>query len=305
MNNLFKYVSLSLYFLFGFSQYGTAQSITLYCFPAAHKINWSNPHTLLTSTARSYLSMNNGYPLRPLGHIMVELKKDSSYILTGMAAKSGTGLRKNVMKNKEGLGVLFKVIEGHMEQTEKNISELDYKTKKGKVAFITYNISDSAYQYLRSYILSYAARGYDKIYNGKNEPRMGEGSGCSAFALSFLELINALLPEYNRNWKVKVDVPDKLIGGEATGKKVSLWRVLFSFRWAKKNQPYTPLALYDPYLMYRWINAKWKTEQHNVNGMYTPKKINKAKGLEIQCDKCLPQLPMFTCDTLNTVINRK
>ncbi len=300
MNNNFKYFSLAVCLIFTISsQYVWAQSITLYCFPPPHKINWKNPHTLLISTARDYISKKHKEPLRPLGHIMVELKKDSSYLLTGMAPIHRADLKKPVLKEKQGLGILFRVIEGHLEETEKIRSELAYRTQKGKVAFITYNISDSAYEYLKLYIQSFKARGYDRMYNGKNEPRMGEGSGCSAFAVSFLELINALLPEYNQDWKIKVDVPDKLIGGESTGIKISLLRLFFSFRWAKKNESSRPLVLYDPYLIYNWINTIWNKEQNNSDGIYKLKKIDNAKGLEIQCYNCMPQLPMFKVDTLN------
>jgi hypothetical protein len=163
---------------------------------------------------------------------------------------------------------------------------------------MTYNITDQAYEYLRLYVREYKERGYDRLYNGKNLPRMGEGSGCSAFAMSFLELINALSPELYNNWTVKVNVPDKLIGGKFTGSKINLARLFFSFRWAKKNEASTPLVLYDPYLMYNWIKAKWNTETANPCGVYAVKNSGNAKGLELQCAGCFPQFPMFTCDTL-------
>jgi hypothetical protein len=275
-----------------------AQSITIYCFPPPHKINWSNPHTLLCSTLRNYISKKDDQPLRPLGHIMIELKKDSSYILTGMAPKKKSDLKKNVLKEKEGLGILFDVIDGHLEETELVRTELGGRLKKGKVAFITYNISDMSYGYLRSYLKEYKERGYDRLYNGKNLPRMGEGSGCSAFAMSFLELINALSPELSNDWTIKVNVPEKLIGGRYTDSRISLLRLFFSFRWAGKNEASMPLVLYDPYLMYNWIKAKCNIENANPGGTYAVKKSGNAKGLEVQCASCFPQLPMFTCDTL-------
>ena len=299
MNNISRYLSLPVFFLFTASQYVTAQSITLYCFAPPHEINWKSPHSLLTSTARNHISLKYNGIIRPLGHIMIELKRDSSYLLTGMVAKHRTDPKKDFFKNKAGLGILFKVIEGRLEETEKVRSELLSRTQSGKVAFITYNITDSAYEYLKLYLESFKARGYDKMYNGNNNPRMGEGSGCSAFAISFLELINALMPEDHKNWTVKVDVPDKLIGGH-TGRKISLLRLFLSFRWARKNEPSTPLVLYDPYLMYKWINTVWQ-QQDSLN-RYTLKQIDKAKGLEIECKKCVPQFPMFNVDALSVGI---
>lgn len=298
MNSPGKYFCVAVCIILTLQQQPYAQSITLYCFPPPHKINWNSPHTLLTSTFRNYLSKKTHGALRPLGHMVVELKKGSSYMLTGMTAKYNSELRKNIFKHKDGLGILFNVIEGQLEETSAIKTELDSRAKSGKVAFITYKISDSAYEYLKLYLQAFKERGYDKMYNGLNEPRQGLGSGCSAFAVSFLELINALVPEYNKDWTVSVNVPDKLIGGVPGSEKISLLKVFFSFGWAKKSEPSTPLVLYDPYLMYHWIQLKWK-EQNAGTGMYSLKKMDNAKGLEVQCKDCQPQTPMFKAQTVS------
>lgn len=272
----------------------SAQSITLYSFPPPHPIKWRNPHSLLLSTVRNYLSgKNKEYPRRPIGHLLVELKKGSSSIITGMAPDHPSEFKELIFKEKAGLSILFDVVDGHLERTERVKTELNLRTENSKAAFITYHISDSAYEYLRCYIDSFKARGYDNLYNGENEPRMGKGAGCSAFGVSFLELINALQPEYKENWAVQVDIPERLLGETIENKKVSVWKMLFSFSWAKKKEPSRSLMLYDPYLIYKWIKKKWKKENHNSNGIYKAKKINKAKGLEIECKDCEPQVPMF------------
>jgi hypothetical protein len=231
---------------------------------------------------------------RPLGHIVVELIKDNDTILTGMTATKNRTLFKPVFKEKYGLGVLYKLIEGRLEKRKNLSAEIDTRSKNEKIAFITFNINDTAYNCLKNYLDSFQLLGYDKLYNGMNEPRHGTGSGCSAFGVSFLELINILDNEFNREWKRQVAIPYKLIGGDQTGLRVRLRKVLFSFSWAKNKTPYSPLNLYDPSLIYSWIEKKFNDELKNSSGRYKLSKINNAKGLIIESRKeSKPQLPMF------------
>ena len=204
------------------------QTLTLYSFPPKHAYKWKSPHSLLISAIRNYYTKSGNYPRRILGHMVIELKKDSSTLLTGMTADEMTGLKSSIMKEKIGLGVLFKVVNGHLEESSQVQNELKLRIESSKTAFIQFNISDSAYNYLLAYIDSFKIKGYDKLYNGLNDPRAGKGCGCTAFGISLLELINALTPEYKDKWAVQVNVPQRLIG-DGQQKKVSLWRLFFSF----------------------------------------------------------------------------
>ena len=270
-----------------------AQSITLYSFPPPHPIRWSHPHSLLISTIRNYYARPNYKPVRMLGHFVLELKNDTSILLTGMAIDEMADLRKPILKDKIGLAVLFKLAPGHLEETAQVQTEINNRARLGSAAFITFKITDSAYQYLKLYIDSFKLKGYDKLYNGLNRPRAGEGSGCTAFGISFLELINALSPEYKDQWAIEVNIPEKLIGDSIAKKKVSVWRIFFSFRWAKKNKPARLHTLYEPSLIYQWINKVWDEEQKKPSGKYQLKNIGLAKGIEINCQDCIPKYPMF------------
>ncbi len=269
------------------------QTLTLYAIPPPHPYKWRSPNSLLVSTIRNYYSKTPYYPRRILGHMVIELKKDSSFYLTGMVSDEITSLKNSILKEKIGLGVLFKVVKGHLEESSEVQSELKLKTTSAQAAFISFNISDSAYQYLLSYIDSFKVKGYDKLYNGLNVPRAGKGCGCTAFGISFLELINALDPEYRDKWAIQVNVPDKLIGGSGSKKKVSLKRLFFTFTWAKGKQSYKKLTLYEPYLIYNWINAIWENERDNPKSKYKVITSGKARGLLVDCTACLPVTPMF------------
>lgn len=295
-----RYRMLFLFFVLLSSPSLPAQSLTLYAIPAPHKINWKSPHHLVVSMAWNFLSKkNHSFSPRPLGHIVVELKKDGDTVLTGMSSTKKRSLFKPVFKEKYGLGVLFKIIDGRLEKKEPLFTEIEARSREEKIAFITFNISDTAYNCLKNYIDSFQLLGYDKLYNGLNDPRHGTGSGCSAFGISFLELINILDPEFPREWTRNVAIPYKLIGGDITGNKVRLRKVLFSFSWAKNKMPYTPLKLYDPFLIYSWIEKKYDAETKSSSGKYMLSKINGAKGLVVECRQTShPQLPMFTGMTI-------
>lgn len=269
------------------------QTLTLYTIPPPHPYKWSSPNSLLVSTIRNYYSKTPYYPRRILGHMVIELKKDSSFYLTGMVSDELANLKNSILKEKIGLGVLFKLVKGHLEESREVQSELKLKTTSAEAAFISFNISDSAYHYLLSYIDSFKVKGYDKLYNGLNVPRAGKGCGCTAFGISFLELINALDPEYRKNWAIQVKVQEKLIGESRSKKKVSLRRLFFTFKWAKGKQPYRNLMLYEPYLIFNWINTVWEKELDNPNPKYKVITSGKAKGLLMDCTACSPVTPMF------------
>ena len=225
--------------------------------------------------------------------MMIELKKEPDSLFTSIVADDFSGLKESLMKKKEGLYVLFKTVDGHLEQSAALKAELDYRASMGRTAFITYNISDEAYHYLLAYIDSFKLKGYDKRYGGINMPRTGEGAGCSAFSASFLELINALTAEDSLNWQIKVNVPQKLLGGKSGKQKVSLRRLFFSYHWARSGAPCRQLILFDPQLMYDWIDKIWDDNQSGTNSKYKLKMIGNSKGLEIDCRNCSLQTPMF------------
>lgn len=287
----------NLFFLFFFQAVSClslhGQTLTLYTFPPPRPYKWKNPHSLLVSTVRNYYSKTRIHQRRILGHMVIELRKDSTVFLTGMALDDMGGFRKSIFNDKIGLGVLFKLAPGHLEETHHVEKELTSRIESSNAAFITFKLTDSAYNYLIAYIDSFKLMGYDKLYNGLNMPRAGKGSGCTAFGISFLELINALVPEFRDHWAINVNIPERLIGDSASAKKVSFWRILFSFRWARQGQPHRKLTLYEPYLIYKWINTVWEKGQDNPNTGYQCMQTGSIRGLEVDYRHQFVISPMF------------
>lgn len=273
--------------------FASAQTITLYSFPPPHPYKWKHPHSLLISCLRNYYAKSDYQPRRILGHMVVELRRDTAVFLTGMVADDLQNMRHSLLKDKMGLGVLFSCVRGHLEDKNEVLPELEQRLDGAGTAFIRFRISDSAYEYLCNYLDSFRRRGYDKLYNGENRPRAGRGAGCTAFGISFLELIGAILPEFREKWAVNLRIPASLIGDSTNHKRISLARIFFSFNWARPNKPFRQLVLFEPYRVYEWITSTWKKLKKRPEDCYQPVLSGNARGLEMDCRKYRPVMPMF------------
>lgn len=268
-----------------------AQSVTLYAIPSPYTIRWDSPFHLATSMA-----LNMGpkkqlpCPPRELGHVLVGLERNGDTSYYGMGFKKRQAFLDAVLKDHCGMYAVFKIYEGGLETCERLKPEIEYRMRSGKIAFITYRITDEAYLHLQNYLDSFCQLGYQYRYNGLNQPRHGLGTGCSAFGISFLEIIGIMEEEYQREWVVNIPIPDELIGDPKRNKHVKLHKVIFASNWAIKGQPYKNLRIYEPNLMFDWIHRKHRMP----NSRYVPVSMYQSKGLIVDCrQKCAPQYPLF------------
>lgn len=267
--------------------------LTIYVIPSTVKYDWSSPHSLIKSYYRNY--KRNFYKKRSysLGHAFIELRTPlaSGRILTGMRAVSRKEQKDLVFKQHYGLAILGADFEGALESE----TDLDYKVKKysrkGQLAFMTFFISDEAVERILQFFLSYKA-GIDSNgspgarYGGAFWPRYkGEGSGCSAFAVSFLDLAGLLKEEFD-NWLVKVNIPMDLIGGPYNNYREVRFRDIKKQKsWTENHGSdtvkYEPLEMYDPTLMYEWIQENRHKKEVGDAMAATPVQMNKARGIRI------------------------
>lgn len=268
----------------------SGQQLTLYVLPPPKPFNWKSPHHLFISLLGNFTQKKESpYSNRALGHIAVELVSNGDTILTGMVGNRKTNFLKSVLLEKKGLGVLFDVFPGHLETKETLHNEIQFRLETGRCSFIRYKIPTSSYQHLRVYLDSFLSHGYDKLYNGLNRPLEGKGSGCSAFAFSFLELINAIDSGMIQKCATQVTIPDHLIGGHWTHNRVSIWSVLFSFRWSPESKKHTHFMLIEPGFVHDWIHKNYSESYSNEN-KFKPVKIKNSKGLEVDCiQECIPK----------------
>lgn len=273
-----------------------AYQLTLYSMPSPREINWKSPRTLAISAATNRLTFKHLKTKHAIGHVFIELSSEEldEQILTGSVPGPNNTSNNDVLKEGLGLGVLFEDIDGRLEDTEDLLEEIGPRFESGRICFIKFKLSRDNYLRLRKYLDEYRERGYGKIYNGLNLPRQGLGAGCSAFGLSFVEVAGLMRDDWEEKWAVNVRVPLALIGGHLTGNKVPLTKVAFSKGWAKENEPHRKLMLFEPYYIYKWLKAEWKSEKENPTGKVKLLKRAKAYGLEYDMtDVPAPKEPIF------------
>jgi len=143
-----------------------------------------------------------------------------------MVSANKMNTKKAVFKEKQGLGVLFSEFEGKLKTKESVQNELNHRYKDGSMSFLHFELDTETFFHLKKYLDDYKANGYDRIYNGLNLQRHGKGSGCSAFGLSFLELISAFDFLDNKSWLIDRPIPIKLIGNTEEIKRAAFMKVL-------------------------------------------------------------------------------
>lgn len=267
--------------------------LTIFVIPSKVKYDWSSPRTLYKSYFKNYrknIFNKNAYNL---GHAFVELctPLSSGRIFTGMRAASGKEQKDLVLKEYYGLSILGADMDGTLQSDSELVSEVQRYSRNGQLAFITFFISDEATQRLLQFFQSFKAgddsSSYHGIrYGGAFWPRYkGEGSGCSALAVSFLDLAGLLKDEFSQ-WLVRVNIPMDLIGGPYNHDyKVRLNDIKKQTSWSGNCEPAgvscEPFEIYDPTLIYEWIQDKWD-ENINLNDpSVTLLRLNEAKGVLI------------------------
>lgn len=268
--------------------------LTIYVIPAKAKFDWNSPYTLYKSYFKNYKKNMLKKDRYVMGHAFVELTTPlaaSGRIFTGMRAASREEQKDLVIKEHYGLAILGADMQGRLETS----AELDFKVekyaRKGELAFMTFFISDEAavrmVQYYQSFIAcidsnsSAGAR-----YGGAFWPRYkGEGAGCSAFAVSFLDLAGLQKEEFDE-WLVKINIPMDLIGGPYNHENVVHFKDIKKHKcWAESadtaHVSYEPFEIFDPTLMYEWIQKEWEEKNSLNNLSLIPLQLNRARGILI------------------------
>ncbi len=272
-----------------------AQTLTIYTIPSPHEMRWESPGKLVFSYLRNFLTRSSyGKYRHPIGHMMVHLKDSTREVIAGVSAVHHSGMTRKVLFNGYGLGILFEKIKGKLDETTVNLPDIQQRSARGEIAFLKFSVNQAAFELLWSYYSAYKEKGLYKIYNGQNHPIAGEGAGCSAFAFSFLDVagLQDMIPF--EICGIDRAVPFSLIfhPGDA-GTKVSLFRLLFSRKWAAGKDPQAfHYRTYEPTWLYEWIR-----DSHSfipLTGKVQQSWINRAPGILIDCrDLPVPAGPIW------------
>lgn len=238
---------------------GSSCELIYYVFPSPRGIDWSSPSCLTWSSLRSLLRFKFERE-HNIGHVNVEVRCSRGIsvdrsVLTGMTSARRSDTSRAVLWDGMGLGALFYDFNGRLESREEVEQQWPERRKHGELAMIRYQISDSTCQRLLQFERQYRESGAERHYGLPRRPRYGEGGGCSAYGVSFLELAGLLTEEMREAWSRTIRVPEDLIGRPMGARRVSMTRILASFRrgWASPEEPHRELFFWDPDAMYRWI----------------------------------------------------
>jgi hypothetical protein len=264
--------------------------LTIFVIPELSKIAWDNPSILFKTTFKCYLNAALRKHYYVIGHVIGRIQSPllDSVVYVAMNGAVQSEKVEYVIKKKVGLGVLGSTIKGRIEPVDHIHDGLALYAKRGKVAYLKFKINQQAVERLVEFVNYYKQKnqtGYApcEFYNGALYPRYeNEGSGCSAFAVTLLDIANVIPYEAKDEWIRSVKIPMELIGGEFNNnKKVKFSSILKTKSWfngdGKEGVDFVNYCVYDPGLMFNWINNKYLHNDTN----YIPETENNMKGLVV------------------------
>jgi hypothetical protein len=242
--------------------------ITLYFITSTGKIKWDNPSKLLRSTNLAYLKATLKGNSYVIGHTHARITSTllTAPLYTGMAGAVHSDKADLILKKKVGLGSLGATIRGKMETEESIKNGLKRYGKMNMVSYIKFKINAEAVQRMLQFIKYYGQKtecGFAPCekYNGALWPRYEkEGSGCSAYVMTLLDVAN-IVPHEAKEWMVDINVPMDLIGGESNNnKKIKFSSILRTKSWYNGNGiegvDFVNYKVFDPSIIKEWLLKK-------------------------------------------------
>ncbi|MFT3753602.1 MAG: hypothetical protein QM800_12260 [Paludibacter sp.] len=282
---------------------GQGHEITIFVIPSLVPIDWSNPAVLYKTTFNSYARSVLQKNYYAIGHTIARVTSPllPEPCFFAMCGKVFTEKPKMVLIKKSGLGSLGATMQGKLESRENVLRGLKLYSGRHKVAYIKFRVGEESVRRIIKFMEVYQRKMVNgfapgDLYNGATWPRYeNEGSGCSAFGMSVLDVAN-ILPTESRDWKISVRLPMDLIGGEFNNdKRISLRKILKTKSWyvgaGMPDVDYVDFSIYDPSVIYGWI--KTKRNQHDPE--FVLDEENGIPGLVVDRRNlvCDPNEPIF------------
>lgn len=249
--------------------------LTLYFIPSPVGMNWSSPKDLAWSALLNRISFKSRF----MGHVWAEVKCEEKREITGMVGKRFDYFNQLLLENR-GLGILYHSFEGRLETAEDIDAEMKTLAETGeRLNFVSFKIGKDNCQRLMTYLKEYREKNVGRYYGLANRPLYGEGSGCSAFGASFLEVAGLLDQDIKDAWSGAVNIPLAFSGPPLRDEGVNLLKLMFNAgKWAREDEDHKKLFFWDPDKMFQWTKARIEAPtKFNV----TPTQIGNAKGIII------------------------
>jgi len=255
--------------------------ITIYVIPPAKPLDWDSPCSLYKTVFKSFVSTITK-PKNPfMGHVFIKFSSSflDETLYAGMSYKDKNEQREYLFKDKIGLGILGVPLKGRLENPNDLMYYLDYHAKQKDLAFVRFEIGDHAARDVIDFFHQFTTP-----FNGNNAPcdfyggifwprYEHEGAGCTAFAISMLDVAGIRGEEIN-SWKRTINIPKDLIGGEFNdNNKVKCKQIKKHNSWASESESedtYVAFEIYDPQLIYEWIISQRNLSKNLRQPGYLP-----------------------------------
>jgi hypothetical protein len=270
-----KNISFLSVFLIFISHASRADELLITVFRPLVPMDWSTPRKALTTYVENEFNrqplLDEHHLPHNIGHMGLRVDCEAGdgleeYVrATGESMVTNSDYQQLIFKKKVGLGTLLESVRGRLYTTEEaNADFLDYTGSK-RFAILRYQISSQTCRRVQKFIEEFDQKKvYENYGSFSARPRYAEGAGCSSFGVAVLEVAGLLDADQSKTWRAKVRVPKTLVGGSLNPKNpMSLLDVLWSKdskAWATPEQAGYDISIWDPELMYRWIESKYKND---------------------------------------------
>lgn len=245
-----------------------------------------------------------------IGHMFMELKcNNRPAILTGMSSPGYEEI-KGLMIEGKSFTQIISTTKGHFNTAKELQTEIDLRKEKvGNLSYMGINLKDDSCEELLKYLTEFRACGVNNRYGGLDaNPHKGEGAGCSAFALSFLQRLNVVPMldgmddnQFGAQFKRVVYVPQHLLKSQLKDPEIGAYGLLRGnkIQWAKDKTEGREVKFFDPELFSKWV-AEFKNEKAIEGLSYLGRDGNpNVKGVWFEENQTKLEPSTFNLDFLN------
>lgn len=280
----------------------TQNQLIIYSVNPPTPIDWSTPGKAFKSIFRNSF-INEGYDVEYedslgnmvkrkqsikthfIGHMFMELKcAGYPSILTGMSSPGYEEI-KGLMIDGKSFTQIISTTKGHFNTSAELQKEIDIRKEKvGNLQYMGVNLKSNSCEELLKYLTEYRACGVNQRYGGLSaNPHRGEGAGCSAFALSFLQRLKVMpmiddLTDNNfgNEFKRTIIIPKNMLKIQGKDPEVGAWGLLrgVEAKWAPNKEEGTEVTFFDPELFSKWVK-EFNPEKNNSGLTYLGRDGNK------------------------------
>jgi hypothetical protein len=299
--NIVKLVLISTFVIS--SSTFAANILRLNAYKSPIGINWKNPKKLSRMTAINTLIAGKHEYGHTLGHLSISVMCENGVEFhTGMERTDLSESKNLVFKKGAGLGTLVHNFKGNIEDEKKVVSSVNYSVdkKNGRdLNFVEFLISDTACARAYEYYKAFKESKTWLNYGMTNNPRLCEGSGCTAYGKSYLEIVGFDDDSLLQKWRGEVGLPRNILGTHSTklykdshaegnelidtGYNVKILKLTNPFakriKWddKKNKEDSVTIMYYSPDYMHKWI----KKEYRNKKSPYAKRKYKKGSRSKV------------------------